>query len=113
MRYRRILMGLFSILLLVPQVPMVTMSETTNNTVVPDPLYHWGFEEDEVNGNAISNEVNRDESSDIAELQGDASLVEDEKRGNVLHLSGDGWLSLPENLYKDVSDELTVMMWAK
>lgn len=117
LKYRGTLMIFLSILLLVSNIPVGVKAEPTVTTedivIVPEPLYHWGFEAEEVDGNAISNQVNKEQSIDNAEMKADASVVEDSEKGNVLHLPGNGWLSLPDNLYENVSDELTVMMWVK
>ncbi|MGP4039618.1 LamG-like jellyroll fold domain-containing protein [Gracilibacillus sp. D59] len=116
MNFKRSLLVLFSIILFIPQAPMMILAETTKETVDetanPEPLYHWGFEPDQVDGKFVANEVNEEDDSQVAELNLNATVTEDAERGNVLHLPGEGWLTLPSGIYDEVSDELTVTMWA-
>ncbi|MDQ8734573.1 LamG-like jellyroll fold domain-containing protein [Paenibacillus sp. LHD-38] len=80
------------------------------------PIYSWGFENNEVEGSTVANSVYPHNSEGNAELHAGASVVQDEERGRVLSLPGGqagsgGWLSLPDDLYSQVTDELTVAMW--
>ena len=43
---------------------------------------------------------------------GDAALVEDPERGNVLGLTSDGYVSLPADLAKELKD-FSIVTWMK
>ncbi|ADU29372.1 FIMAH domain-containing protein [Evansella cellulosilytica] len=108
--FRKGLMVLLSLLLLVAALSLSGAAQT-NEEEVPEPLFHWGFEEDEVDGDFIFNQIDVEDSSGFAEMKENATVVDDEHKGSVLHLPGNGWLTLPSNLYEEVNDELTIAVW--
>lgn len=65
----------------------------------------------------IVNSVNAMNPAGDAKLNKGASIVEDEERGSVLYLPGGsadaGWLSLPQDIYKEVTNAMTFAMWVK
>ncbi len=71
---------------------------------VPDPVYIWDFEEED-----------QAEALHGAQLSGDAAITDNSRKGNnVLKLSGDGYMSLPEGILGEVSsenNEFTLSMW--
>ena len=111
MKIPRSMLIFVSVLFLFSQYSVPTLAESTSETPIPQPLYHWGFEEEDVNGTLVSNQINQHDTREVAELQGDASVVQDDVKGDVLYLNGEGWLSLPSDLYKEVEDALTLSMW--
>ena len=71
---------------------------------VPDPVYIWDFEGED-----------QTEALHGAQLSGDAAITDNSRKGNnVLKLSGDGYMSLPEGILGEVSsenNEFTLSMW--
>ncbi|MFC5471534.1 LamG-like jellyroll fold domain-containing protein [Cohnella suwonensis] len=98
-------------------LPIGVHAEGSNGVTVPAPLYSWGFNNGEVQGSTVANNANMNDSESVAALRGNAAVMNDEQRGEVLSLpggaAGGGWLSLPNDLYSQVTDQLTVAMWLK
>ncbi|SHM57099.1 LamG-like jellyroll fold domain-containing protein [Gracilibacillus kekensis] len=110
--FRKKVLFFLALLLFVSTITITVFAETTTNQEdLPAPLYHWGFEPDEVDGSTILNKVNSEETTDQAELKEEATVLESEEKGNVLHLPGNGWLELPGDIYEEVTDELTISVW--
>ncbi|MUT68256.1 S-layer homology domain-containing protein [Paenibacillus sp. NEAU-GSW1] len=93
--------------------------ETKASSETPEeklPIFEWAFQEGQVEDRSVVNSVNTESVEDHAVLQGTAAIVNDEQRGNVLSLSGGangtGWLELPDHLYRDIEDELSISFWA-
>lgn len=66
---------------------------------------YWDF-----NGNAY-------DKSDLlctnANYVGDATIINDEIRGNVLSVNGNGYLKYPHNSKYDITDQITISAWVK
>ncbi len=99
-----------------PSPQVAAQDFTVNVTAGTTPLYSWEFDQGQVSSGSVTNTVKPGESAEAAQLQGSAAVVNDDLRGQVLSLSGGGngtgWLKLPGDMYKNVSEELSFSVWA-
>ncbi|WP_214627351.1 cohesin domain-containing protein [Paenibacillus agaridevorans] len=93
-----------------------TPLSTLNAELTPSPIFNWTFEQNLVNDKVVANSVNSQVAAGNAELKGTASVINDSKRGQVLSLpggsNGTSWLKLPDHMYQEVQNELTIALWA-
>ncbi|GBF77428.1 hypothetical protein PA598K_05980 [Paenibacillus sp. 598K] len=117
---RSILSGLALLLMMPTAIASASDSQggipSASRATAATPIFNWTFEQSEVNQAVVANSENPAESADNAELKGTATIINDSLRGQVLSLpggaNGTAWLKLPDQLYADVTDELTLSVWA-
>ncbi|OBR65877.1 hypothetical protein A7K91_18050 [Paenibacillus oryzae] len=118
---KRSILSALALLLMMPAI-VVSASESTGGVQLQatatsvSPLFNWTFEQQQVNQSLVANNENPADAADSAELKGTATIVNDTQRGQVLSLpggaNGTAWLKLPNHLYGEITDELTLSVWA-
>ncbi|WP_338555446.1 LamG-like jellyroll fold domain-containing protein [Paenibacillus sp. KS-LC4] len=120
---KHLIVAMLALLMMLPQsfVSASTSEEPVQEAIRQvssevTPIFNWAFDQGLVEERSVVNSVYSESVEDYAELQGTAAIVNDAQRGNVLSLSGGangtGWLKLPDHLYRDIEDELSISFWA-
>lgn len=80
------------------QAKEVYQNETTPDNTADEPVYNFNFED----------------GTGAGILVGNAEITNDYNKGKVLHLPGNGSMTLPEDLFGKLGDEgFTISMWVK